>query len=170
MNRTIPSNSVPSLRIRSRMKSEFRSHERYHLFDHNWSNGVMPLKRGWPGCEDDHDRDIMPLSKMFVPADTAISKHSTVEGRDGECERKRERASERASGRGRERGKEGGGERGAGEISQWSIHLFWNTCASYPQWKRHRTRRRQGPRRAARAADRPAAAGSQVHRGMADLE
>ena len=60
----------------------------------------------------------MPLSKMFVPADTAISKHSTVEGRDGECERKRERASERASGRGRERGKEGGGERRAGEINQ----------------------------------------------------
>jgi hypothetical protein len=45
MNRTIPFNSETSMRIRSPKKSEFRSHERDHLFDHpQWSHsGVCPL-------------------------------------------------------------------------------------------------------------------------------
>ncbi len=34
MNRTIPFNPETSMRIRSRKKSEFRSHERNHTFDH----------------------------------------------------------------------------------------------------------------------------------------
>ncbi len=34
MNQTITFNSETSMRIRSRNKSEFRSHERNHLFDH----------------------------------------------------------------------------------------------------------------------------------------
>jgi hypothetical protein len=35
MNRTKPFNSETSMRIKSRKKSEFRSHERNNLFDHS---------------------------------------------------------------------------------------------------------------------------------------